>query len=943
MARLHPLLPTAAIVICASFIGAEAYADTGAVRGEVTDQSGLPVPGAVVTLSGPNLGGDISVTTDAEGHFRVPTVPPGTHAVLITKDGFAPVKLAVTVRLDETARVPVALTMSEAGAEIIIEETLPVIDSTRSAFSTSMDAELLQNLPVGRSYQSAVNMLPGISGRVDTQSGGPGNGNPSVRGEGQYGNNYMVDGLVTRDPATKTFGAGVNFDAIQEIQVYTDGVPAEFSQATGMFVNVVTKDGADQHFGTAGYWINFDADPGTYMILDVAQGEEVETKKRNFTNHELALTAGGPLVQEKLWYMVALTGTASDIEYESLKGLPYISKGLSGIGKLTWFAAPDITLQYQLNASGSDIDNYETSGLYAEEAQAQYNSKNLGHTFTARFTPSSTSAVELKLGVNNSNIDVQPMSGSEDEPQILDVNQGLYLNNYDSFDINTRGRLGGSLKVTQLVDGLLGDHRFKVGGEAWRVSDSRDLLFTGPGDGYQYLRDTDGGFPCTAEANYEDCLGYTQYTDVGDPLGHVGFVGGAFVQDDWQPVDRLTLNLGMRLDGEVLYADQAQAATKVYSAIMPAPRTGLAWDITGDSKNVMTVNYGRYYDVSGTDFAAWGDDRSSFSYSEYRANGDGGYDLVWVQDPAANPLIFCDESLWDKPEDAAVAEIYKTACNGESLKPYHNDKAIVAYSREILPLFSVSVRGILSRTSDLPEDIDHDLDYWVITNPANKYRDYRALELVAQRRYDGKWQMVASYTLSEAKGHMPGQFELSSGGQSGSDGNNVGVYGDDVSDPAARQSFFEGGYGWLLDGLAGLGSANDSAGYYGYLPYHSFHAVKLNGSYTFAWGTTLGAVYEFDSGHAWQRKGYVDLYGDYYAMDEGRGTRFMPATHYVDIRVAHAFSFSETKNLEITADIFNLPGFEAPVTYMENDIDSFGLTLYRQAPRSVRLGMRYTF
>ena len=94
---------------------------------------------------------------------------------------------------------------------------------------------------------------------------------------------------------------------------------------------------------------------------------------------------------------------------------------------------------------------------------------------------------------------------------------------------------------------------------------------------------------------------HTETLDYGQKTGAtVGFVGGAFVQDDWQPVDRLTLNLGMRLDGEVLYADQAQAATKVYSAIMPAPRTGLAWDITGDSKNVMTVNYGRYYDVSGT-------------------------------------------------------------------------------------------------------------------------------------------------------------------------------------------------------------------------------------------------------------------------------------------------------------------------------------------------------
>ncbi|MEZ4238256.1 MAG: Plug domain-containing protein [Myxococcota bacterium] len=103
-----------------------------------------------------------------------------------------------------------------------------------------MGEDTIQNLPVGRSFASVVNTIPGVSGRVDTQNGGSG-GSPSVRGEGGYGNNYMIDGVSTRDPATKTSGAGVNFDAIEEIQVYTDGAPAEYGQFTGMMVNVVTR------------------------------------------------------------------------------------------------------------------------------------------------------------------------------------------------------------------------------------------------------------------------------------------------------------------------------------------------------------------------------------------------------------------------------------------------------------------------------------------------------------------------------------------------------------------------------------------------------------------------------------------------------------------------------------------------------------------------------
>jgi hypothetical protein len=112
--------------------------------------------------------------------------------------------------------------------------------------------------------------------------------------------------------------------------------------------------------------------------------------------------------------------------------------------------------------------------------------------------------------------------------------------------------------------------------------------------------------------------------------------------------------------------------------------------------------------------------------------------------------------------------------------------------------------------------------------------------------------------------------------------------------------------------------------------------VKVNGSYTFNFGTTVGLVYEFDSGHAWQKRAYTELYQDYYSMPEGRGSRFMPPTNYVDLHLGHAIKLPHGRGIEVSVDVFNLLDLSAPITYYENDDENFGLTLYRQAPRSIR-------
>ncbi len=911
------------------------YADAaqaGSVRGTVTDQDQLGIPGANVILTGPLISGELITSCDDEGNFRFLNVPVGTHDLQVLKSGFPSTRRKVRVKLDESVFVPMVLKVG--GEEVVIIASLPVLDTTRSAVSTELQKEALDQLPVGRSYQDVVNMLPGVAGRTDTAAGGPGDGNPSVRGEGQYGNNYLLDGISTRDPATKTFGSNVNFDAIEAVQVYTDGAPAEFGQSTGMTVNVVTKDGGDKHFGAAGYFLSLDAAEGTYLIADLNQHKEVETTKRDFMAHSLSLLAGGPVIKEKLWYLASVDLGTDTTSYEGQDpGSPYLSNDGGGFAKLTWFVTPEAKIRYQFNGSLSQIDNSLTSTAVLPEAQERDVQRELGNQFEVVWRPAPMTELDLKVIHSLSEIDVEPMSGESEVAQVINAD-GQYTGNASSYDTNDRSRAGFTFSLTQLVDDRAGDHRIKAGIEAWELSESRELNYTGPGDGL--IGSAGEGYPCTAPA-YMDCEARQEFNAVG-PLTHRGVLFGAYIQDDWQPVEVLTINAGVRVDHESLFTSEG---LNIVDQWMPAPRLGVAWDVTGDSKTRATLNAGQYYDVSGNGFAEWGDTRTSAGYDYYY----GPYSQTEPYfSQGGGALLFCTEASL-AALDAEAREVANDACYGD-LRPYHLDKIVVGFDREILPRLAVGVRGILSQTVDIPEDINYDDETWVITNPPEKRRDYWALEFTAEREFDKRWQLMASYTISESRGSVPGQFETSSGSAFGSNGNEVGVYGDDIGNPEARAAYFDAGDGEYVSGYYGLGSSTAPAGYYGYLPYHSLHSVKLNGSYTLTtgkWNHTLGAIYELDSGHAWEKYGYVPNYIDYSAMPEGRGTRFMPVVQYFDLHFGERFEIDEDRTLEIAVDVFNLFDLEEAVTNYANDDENFGLTLYRQEPRSLRASVKVTY
>jgi hypothetical protein len=106
-------------------------AESGQIRGRVFDESGAPLAGAEVTVSGEGIAGELKEVSASDGQFRFISVPPGSHDVLVLFGDYAPVRMQVDVRLDEASFVPVTMRMpTTANEEIVVEAALPVVDAT---------------------------------------------------------------------------------------------------------------------------------------------------------------------------------------------------------------------------------------------------------------------------------------------------------------------------------------------------------------------------------------------------------------------------------------------------------------------------------------------------------------------------------------------------------------------------------------------------------------------------------------------------------------------------------------------------------------------------------------------------------------------------------------------------------------------------------------------
>src|SRR3546814_1690927 len=150
---------------------------------------------------------------------------------------------------------------------------------------------MVESLPTGRSYQSYLQIVPGVKPS-------PG-GNPSSKSGVNYtdiggttgtspDNVYYLDGVDVTDPNSGTFGANFNSEIIQEQQVITGVLPAEYAVGSGLISKFVTKSGSDEFHGSINYSLQNDS-----MVADDKPNESA-----GFSPFDTALTSGGPIIKE---------------------------------------------------------------------------------------------------------------------------------------------------------------------------------------------------------------------------------------------------------------------------------------------------------------------------------------------------------------------------------------------------------------------------------------------------------------------------------------------------------------------------------------------------------------------------------------------------------------------------------------------------------------------
>ena len=310
---------------------------TGGLQGTVKDPSGAVVPKAHITLTGTSQIGSKELTTDASGYYRFANLPPGVYVLVVKAEGFETTKQSgIAIEIGRLPSIDVVLKVGAAATTVEVTEAAPVIDTTTTQNITNVTSEALQNLPTGISFQSVIQFAPmardeplagmsaaghGTGGSGGSMPGSSGNGQSfgySIGGAADSESSYLVEGQDTENISGGYSKANVPMDFIQDVDIKTSGVEAEYGGALGGVINVILKKGSNAFHGSIFSTYESsgtDANPiNAYLRYDPTSGgnaglfedpsaQTYSPQKIHYRTVEPGILVGGPIVKDHLWFV----------------------------------------------------------------------------------------------------------------------------------------------------------------------------------------------------------------------------------------------------------------------------------------------------------------------------------------------------------------------------------------------------------------------------------------------------------------------------------------------------------------------------------------------------------------------------------------------------------------------------------------------------------------
>lgn len=304
--RLLGVSAPVAISLCSALY---AQQTTGGVSGLVTDASGGGVANVPVTLSSSATGFTRTVTSNGNGEYAIPDVEPGVYKVSVNAPNFkAFVANSVQVNVATTNTVNAQLQIGDTSETVTVEDTNVTVQTDTAALGQVIDGNQVKELPLnGRSFVELTQLQPGVSAanNFDTKNKGlQGGVDMSVNGNPTTNNLFLIDGVNNNDTGSnRTILIYPSNEAIAEFKMLTNSYGAEYGQASGAVISIVTRSGTNRFHGSAFYDGRNDVlNAFTYFARQNANPALPRGGKDKLRRNDFGYSIGGPIKKDKLFF-----------------------------------------------------------------------------------------------------------------------------------------------------------------------------------------------------------------------------------------------------------------------------------------------------------------------------------------------------------------------------------------------------------------------------------------------------------------------------------------------------------------------------------------------------------------------------------------------------------------------------------------------------------------
>jgi len=614
------------IVLASAAFGQSVNATTGGITGKVTDNSGGPLPGVTVTATNLGTGLTRSTTTETDGAYLLSLLPPGNYRVDAELAGLGKAGAPkVVILLGNNTKTDLKLnpTVSET---VTVTATAPVVDPTQSGQTTSVTEKQIENLPIlSRDFRSLATLTPGVNesfgGRVQANGG---------RG---ITTDYNIDGANSNSEffGEQTGGTRAPFTfsqaAIKEFQVIRSQYNAEYGRGVGATMNAITKSGTNDIDGEAFTFLRKKSWAATRP--GVINGLPATESFRAKDSLQPGFAVGGPIVRDRFFYFVnadaqrqklpiiatdftSRTGVgqfgalAPDVQqaffqrFQAITGHPYADELNydQTFNQNTYLVKFDANLGMKTHASlrdnYSDFHNqFNQSGFQLASNQGDEHDKFNQLVGQAETVLTNTIFNQLVLQYEKQERPIDPLASGYPEVSVTQGSGSAVFGNLNFLANNTNE------KKVQFKDSLtyiLGTHSFKGGVEY--LNDKFLNNFPRYLHGrYEYT--SVASFLAGTPSRFRQAMGPTSGNT---PLEETTW--GAFVQDSFKPVDRLTVDAGVRYERQrlpgVTLAGPAVNHPEFQQGLSgsrssTAPRLGFAYDLFGTGRSVIRGGTGKFF------------------------------------------------------------------------------------------------------------------------------------------------------------------------------------------------------------------------------------------------------------------------------------------------------------------------------------------------------------